>query len=238
MPSEFVGREPELAAVDAFLDAPATNASALQIEGPGGIGKTTLWLAGVERAREHGALVLVARPASEEAGLGFAGLAGLLDGIALDRLPGPMRAALEVALLLRESEPGGHPRAVSSAVLAWLRGLASRSQTLVAIDDLPWLDAASASALAFSARRLFGYDVRSLCTARSADAEDSALARVLDPRRIALEPLSGDAIGRLVHDRLGARLPRPALRRVCEVSDGNPELASRLAGGSIDQSEG
>ena len=48
--SEVVGREQELAAIDAFLDAPPGGPAALLVEGEAGIGKTTLWLAAVQAA--------------------------------------------------------------------------------------------------------------------------------------------------------------------------------------------
>ena len=46
-----VGREPELAEIDEFLTQTSPPA-ALVLAGPAGIGKTTLWQAGVAAARE------------------------------------------------------------------------------------------------------------------------------------------------------------------------------------------
>ena len=60
------GREAEIREVAEFLAAPCTTPSALEIEGEPGIGKTTLWLAGVEQAPTHGLTVLSARPAAAE----------------------------------------------------------------------------------------------------------------------------------------------------------------------------
>ena len=56
----MVGREVELAAVRSFV-ADERAARTLILTGGPGIGKTTLWEAGVEAARERGARVLVAR---------------------------------------------------------------------------------------------------------------------------------------------------------------------------------
>src|SRR5947207_2745917 len=47
---EIVGREEELAALDAFVGDALLDPAALEIEGEAGIGKSTLWLAAVERA--------------------------------------------------------------------------------------------------------------------------------------------------------------------------------------------
>jgi hypothetical protein len=46
--AELVGRDEELAAIDRFVDDRAVRT--LVLEGEAGIGKTTLWLAGIERA--------------------------------------------------------------------------------------------------------------------------------------------------------------------------------------------
>ena len=81
MTSEIVGREEELAAVDAFLDAPRDRPAALVLEGSAGIGKSTLWLAALEKARARGLGVLSTRPAEAEQDLAFAGLGDLLEDV-------------------------------------------------------------------------------------------------------------------------------------------------------------
>lgn len=48
---EIVGREAELASVRAFVDQAGAGLAALVLDGDAGIGKSTLWLAGVEHAR-------------------------------------------------------------------------------------------------------------------------------------------------------------------------------------------
>jgi predicted ATPase len=88
------GRERELARADAFLEAAAERCSVVLFEGEAGIGKTTLWRAGVERARELGFRVLVSRSADTERKLSFAALGDLLAEAHDDigRLPAPQRA--------------------------------------------------------------------------------------------------------------------------------------------------
>jgi len=101
-----VGRERELAAVRAFLAG--TEPRTLVLSGGAGIGKTTLWEAGIHVARERGARVLAVRPHAAEAGLAFAGLIDLCDGVgaaAFAELPRPQRRALELALLRVEPAP-------------------------------------------------------------------------------------------------------------------------------------
>jgi DNA-binding CsgD family transcriptional regulator len=233
--SEIVGREEELHAISSFV-AEHAPPGAMVIEGGAGIGKTTLWRWGVERAAERGWRVLSAGPAVSEARLAFAAIGDLLDGV-LDavgpRLPPPQRNALEVALLLAEA-PDRPPdeRAVAVAVLGALRELARERGLLVAVDDVQWLDVPSASVLSFVARRLGDAPVALLLAQRTGDANgvplelDRAFGDEL--RRVNPRPLSVGATHRLLRSRLGLTFPRPALRRVHAASRGNPLFALEI----------
>src|SRR5215217_4800295 len=160
MVSEIVGRDEELALVQAFVGSAEDGTAALVLEGEAGIGKSTLWLAGVEHARSSGLRILVSRPAEAERGLAHAGLGDLFDDVlddVLAELSAPRRRALEVALLLEEPDADAlDPRALGLATRNALQLLADDRPLLVAIDDLQWLDPSSASALAFALRRLGG----------------------------------------------------------------------------------
>jgi hypothetical protein len=91
-----IGRDAELSSLYGFLDRAVDGPAAFVVEGEPGIGKSTLWLAGVEHARSRGRRVLSARPAEAERGLAHAGLGDLFED-ALDdvrpgyRLPGGAR---------------------------------------------------------------------------------------------------------------------------------------------------
>ena len=107
MTGDVVGRAVELGDAATALDHLDEGPLAIVIEGDAGIGKTTLWEAGITIARGRGLRVLVARPSGAEAELSFAALIDLFDGIdlgALDGLPAPQRLALEVALLRTEPD--------------------------------------------------------------------------------------------------------------------------------------
>ncbi len=220
----IVGREPELAAVRAVL---ARDDGALALTGGPGIGKTTLWEAGLAIARGRGSRALVVRPSAAETRLPFAALIDLCDGVessALARLPAPQLAALEVALLRRE--PAGvppEPGAIALGFLNALRALAEERPLLLAVDDVPWLDAASADVLAFAARRLQNEPVGFLLTKRPGRA--GALELALERRgleRLEVGPLSLGATRRLLAERLGLSLSRPLLRKIVESTLGNP----------------
>ena len=85
--SEVIGREPELAVLEEFLDE-GTPGLALLLTGGPGIGKTALWERGLCLARDRGIRVLPARPSGAEAELSFAGLFDLLEGIDIGTVGG------------------------------------------------------------------------------------------------------------------------------------------------------
>lgn len=232
----IVGRDDELRSLHAFLDRVREGASALVLEGEAGVGKSTLWVAGVEHAHARGHRVLSSRPVEVESTLAYAGLGDLLEDVlaeALPALPPPRRRALEVALLLEEADENVDPRALGIATRSALQVLAELGPVVVAIDDLQWLDASSGRALAFALRRIAGHDVRLLLARRAADpARPSALEEALGAERIELlpvGPLSVGALHRFLLDRLGRPFPRQTLLRIHERSGGNPFFALELA---------
>jgi predicted ATPase len=168
--SELIGRDEELGGIDDFLTRGRAGGAALVLEGEAGIGKTTLWAAGVQRAREQGYRVVVARPAEPERELSFATLGDLLANVhvEIETLPPPQRRPLAAALLLEET-PGAptDPRGVAVALLAVLRALARDRPLLVAVDDVQWVDASSGMALSFALRRAVDEPVAVLLTRRT-----------------------------------------------------------------------
>src|SRR2546430_9129598 len=154
---EIVGREAELASLNAFIDETEGGAAALVLEGEAGVGKSTLWGAAVEHARVRGLTVLSSRPAQAERGLGNVGLGDLLEGVIDDVLAAlltPRRRALQVALL--REEVSGEPvdrRTLAVAVHDALQLLSDRGPTLIAVDDVQWLAPAAAQAPRFAPRR-------------------------------------------------------------------------------------
>ena len=230
---EIVGRDEELALLETFLDGSGEGFQALSLEGDAGIGKSTLWRAGVERARQRGLCVLEARPAEVERGFAHTGLGDLFDRVLDDVLPElatPRRRALEIALELADHREQVDPRTLAVAVRNALQVLAAKRPLLVAIDDVQWLDASSAGALAFALRRLREENVLVLLARRV--GEDGA-DLPLDAEPLRVTPLSLGATQRLVQAELGTTFARPTLLRLHSTSGGNPfyalELASALA---------
>jgi DNA-binding CsgD family transcriptional regulator len=228
----IIGREAELAKLVGFIST-IGEARALVLTGSPGIGKTTLLDAAVEEACERHMHVLTARPAEPESPLSYSALADLLetlDALEPSSLPAPQLHALDVVLL--RADPHGAPpapRAVYAALLNVLRALAARERVIIAVDDIQWLDEATAQALAFVARRLATANVRFLLAKR--DVQSPVLERAFPPaelRRVELGALSFGAIREVLSLRLGTLLPRRVIRRVVEASGGNPLFALEL----------
>lgn len=152
MPAEIVGRDQELDLLRRFV-ASIADGPPPAARGRAGVGKTTLWRAGVAMAGEAAIRVARASPAQAEAKLAFGSLGDLLEGVAGDtvvHLPVPQRRALGAALLLGEVEGRPDQRTVAVALLNVVRRLAGAGPVLLAVDDVQWLDPASAGALAFA----------------------------------------------------------------------------------------
>ena len=155
MAVEVVGREEELARClrSSTGTRQGQGPRALALEGEAGIGKSTLWHAGVEDARGRGLRVLSTRPAESERGLAYAGLGDLLDGVLDDVLPSltpPRRRALEVALLVedaagRAGRPARARRRRAERARAARRRRARRSRSTTSSGSMPRRPARSAS---------------------------------------------------------------------------------------------
>jgi len=237
MSTELVGREEELRRVELFLEAARQRPRALVIEGEAGAGKTSIWEAALADAQRAGSLTLAARPAEAETSFAYAALGDLLrDHVdAVTELPSRQRRALAVALRLDdERDDAPDQQSVALAVLAVLRQLARLRPLVVAIDDVQWLDAASASVVRYAVRRLDAGPVGLLAAWRTQPGAPVPLELDRAPtaerlERVALSPLSLGAVQHLIQDRLGFLPARPALRRLHELSGGNPFFALELA---------
>jgi hypothetical protein len=207
-----LGRQAELEQLTAMLDAVVAGPRAVVLEGPAGIGKTTVWQAALQAARARSFTVLAARATQTEATLPFAGLIDLLEGVpeaGLSELPAPQRRALEVALLRREPEQTG-------------------------VDDLQWLDGATARVLAFVLRRLGDERLGLVVSLRAEHADRLPLEveqALPEPQRLVLRvgPLPVGVLDQLLRERLGLALSRPGLLRLRQVCGGNPFYALELA---------
>lgn len=230
-----VGRERELSLAEEFLDSAGERFAVLVLEGEPGIGKTTVWREVVRRAQERSFLVLSCRPAATEAKLGLAAVADLLEPVpetALDALVEPQRRALDVALL--RADPGNavaDPRTVATAVRSVLIELAAEAPVLLAVDDVQWLDSASAATLEFVLRRLRGERIGFLTSRRPSEPTRLNVEQVVAPEvfaRAKIGPLSLAGLQYLLKERLASPPSRSVLVRIHAGSGGNPLFALEI----------
>ncbi len=201
------------------------------VRGDPGVGKTALLDVAAFHAEAAGTRVLRAAGAEFEAELSFSGLNlvlyPLVDG--LQGLPPYQRQALGVALGLDAGSPSD-PMVVSNAVLRLLDGASTTQPLLMVIDDLPWVDRASAVVLAAAVRRLAGTRVGFLAAMR---AESESFFDRAGLPTFQLDPLDDGAAESLLKNRFPALAPRVRKRLLTEA-EGNPlallELPAALAG--------
>jgi DNA-binding CsgD family transcriptional regulator len=237
MTAGMASRPAEEQALGEFLAAAANAPSALVVDGEAGIGKTTLLLAGLARARDRRFRVLSARAVDAGSVVAYASLADLLtdveSGIWAD-LPAPQRIAID-RVLLREQAADAvtDQRAVAAAFLSVIDRLTDSGPVLLAIDDLQWLDPSSVDVIAYAARRLAG-PVGLLATIRTGPDGSGTTSWLHLPRpdavhRITLHPLSSRALETVLTEDLGRPIPRAVMARIHQISAGNPFYAIELA---------
>src|SRR6476659_9265393 len=185
----LAGRDAELASIDALLDAARPGRSgALVVRGIAGSGKSTLLAAAAQNAADL--CVLRTSGVESESPLAFAALQRLLWPLRtrLDGLAAPQQAALRAAM--GEAEGEGDRFVAFLGTLSLLAAAADDAPVLAVVDDVHWLDDASAAALLFVARRLQAERVALLFAARDDEAYDFEAA---DLPTAVLTGVGGDA---------------------------------------------
>ncbi|MDQ7909878.1 AAA family ATPase [Phytohabitans sp. ZYX-F-186] len=225
------GRGAELGQVADFLDSARERGDVRLIWGEPGVGKSSLLAAAAESAVTSGMRVLRASGSEFEAGVSYSCLNQLLLPLIpdLDRLPPGPGEALAVALGFGVGAP---PDAllVCNATLMLVRAVADDVPVVLLVDDVQWIDRASATVLGFVARRLDGSHAGLLVSART------GATSYLDRRgleEMVVQPLDGDAAGQLVDARF-PEMPQRIRQRLLDLAQGNPlalmELPSTLLG--------
>ncbi|MET9268537.1 AAA family ATPase [Kribbella sp. NPDC003557] len=215
-PARLLGRRPERAVLDQLLtDVRSGRSRVLVVLGEAGVGKTALLTYATESAADVSTLRAVGVQSEME--LAFAALhqlcAPLLDR--LDRIPEPQRRALATVFGLA---PGPAPDRfmVGLAVLSLISDLAGEQPVLVVVDDVQWLDTATAQVLGFVARRTGAEAVGLLFGAREIGVEFHGLAE------LRVEGLPADEAQALLGSAVEFLLDEPVRRRIVAETGGNP----------------
>ncbi|WP_308204728.1 helix-turn-helix transcriptional regulator [Mycolicibacterium flavescens] len=232
-----VSRAHEMHSISEIVSAAAQRPAGLLLEGEAGIGKTTLWLAALQHARDSGFTVMSARAWEAESKLAYGTVADLLTDIdtdALASLPQVQRVAVNRVLMRDDAGgPETDQHVVAAAMLSVIETMAVDNPVVIAVDDLQWLDACSRDVLAFVARRLRGR-VALVVTERADPEQPSTtswlhLARPDALTRVRVSPMTLGGLHELISSRIGRSLPRPTIMRIADVSGGNPFYALEMA---------
>jgi DNA-binding CsgD family transcriptional regulator len=227
-------REAELAALSAAAAAAAAGHGGLVlVEGPAGIGKTTLLRAACGRC--DGLRVLTARGLALERGFPYGIVRQLLDPVR--GAAGPLDGASGLAARVFDwTEAGPVEDDVPYATmhgLYWLAASLAAAQPLVlAVDDLHWADAPSLRWLAHLAARLDGLPAALFLAVRDGPDEPELLGELRATpgvTRLSLDPLTQDATAEIVRRRLGGRADEDLCQECHASTGGNPFLLETLA---------
>jgi DNA-binding CsgD family transcriptional regulator len=243
----LVGREHELALLNAALDDLVEQASlqVIEISGEAGIGKTRLLDELCQRAERRGDLVFRARAAEFERGVPFAPVIDAFDAYleTLDpgrlKLPaGELRDELGAIFpsLRTERSPleGLHDERYRAyrAVRELLERLQASRPLVIALDDVHWADDASAELISALLQRPPSAAVMLALAARSGhalpgplEASLGAMERRSGGRRLRLGPLTEDE----AQEMLGGSLEPDRRQWVYATGGGNPFYMEQLA---------
>jgi predicted ATPase/class 3 adenylate cyclase len=248
--SRFVGREAEMASLDAALsDALRGDGRAVGVVGAAGLGKSRLCLEFVEHCLEQGVSVYKAHSPSHGVTIPFLAVRELLRGLfaiadadsdedARKKIAGTLvllgDAAPEqlpyVFDFLGVGDPEDPPPAIDPdtrkrELFEFLRRLVRaksvRGTSVLLFDDVHWIDSGSDEALTELVDAV--RDTRTLLLVNHRPEYEAGWVEAPWVRSLALEPLGREAIEALLDDLLGRDPTLAAVRaRIVERAGGNP----------------
>jgi tetratricopeptide (TPR) repeat protein len=212
------------------------------IEGPPGIGKTTLVAAARQLAADAGMRCLSARGGPMERAFPFGMVRQLFEPVLAigpeergEAFAGP--AARVERLLSGEGEPtanGGGPFVVYHGLYWLTANLSATGPLALLVDDLQWGDPPSLAAVEYLGRRLEGLPVLLVIASRPHEpgfdrSVLDTLGREPAAREVAPCALSEPAIAELLRARLSVAATDEFCRACHAATGGNPLLVAELA---------
>jgi len=217
--THLIGREIELGRIAAFLDRARHDGDVRLVRGEPGAGKSALLDVAADWAHAAGMHVLRASGSEFDVDVAYAGLNQLLLPLRdeLIHLDPQAREALSVALGFSSGPPPGALR-VCNAALSLVVAVARTRPALLLVDDVPWVDRASATVFGFIARRVRGHAIGMVLSYRT--GEDCPFDRMGLTEQV-LAPLDDEASGQVL-DTTWPNLPPRVRRQVLDLARGNP----------------
>jgi len=255
---ELLERHSELERLRELVDSAACGrGAAVVLDGPAGIGKTSLVTAARQLARDRGLRSLAARGGELERDFAYGVVRQLFEAPVTATAPTARHSWLQGAAALSApilgvaapagpDRPSGHyrndtlygddPTAAALHGLYWLTAnIAAVTPLILAVDDLHWVDAASLRYLAYLARRVAELPV--LLITGSRPAVESHVPELIgaleaDPAVIRLvpAPLSAAGVTELVRRNLGQQAADELGSPCHAATGGNPFLVRALLG--------
>src|SRR6516225_3779656 len=195
----LVGRDNEIEALAEVVSTTPGSGSAILFVGEPGVGKTALLDVAAQEAADAGRFVVRVTGAEFEAEIGYSALEQAVLPLTpfVDRLAPFQRSALLIATGSAEGEPPER-LVVAAAALRLLQLASEERPVLLMVDDVQWVDQASAEVFFFVARRVQGSRLCFLAAARTGSS--ILLGHVnLDERELA--PLDDKASDDLLRER-------------------------------------
>jgi class 3 adenylate cyclase/tetratricopeptide (TPR) repeat protein len=266
----LVGRQRELAAITRVLDATAARAGGLvQLTGEPGVGKSRLMREATRHATEQGMRWLDARCISYGASVAYFPYAELVRtqlGITYDQHPAEATLAVTNGLeevgcrhaapyftrmlglpsadnsaAVDELEPEAFRRGLHEAFADWLRACAAPAPLALAVEDVHWLDQASADLTKHLVVALQDEPVTVLMTGRpeAASVLDALTKEIPADRRavVALRALDASDTAELVAACLDGAAPDELLALATERAAGNPFFVEELVRSLTDRGD-
>ena len=247
--SALLERGEEIARVEAALTEASTGRGRfVLVEGPAGMGKTSLLAATRTSASSLGMRVLRSRAHELERDFAFGVVRQLFEPLLAEAtkkertfvLQGAAGVAAEILALPGAPSPDSARSAGIDPSFAILHGLywlcvnlAADGPLCLAVDDAQWADGPSLRYLAFLLTRLEELNVAMVVATRPRDAgSDAELLSTLttdrDAEVIRLRPLTTTAVGRLIEARLEAEADPVFVDACLRATGGTPFLMHEL----------
>ena len=212
------------------------------VEGPAGIGKTSLLGAVCAQLSSSGLRVLAARGLALERDFPYGIARQLIEPVRAAAGPGEWDALLDgaaglAARVFGAAEVGAVeddiPHATTHGLYWLVANLAARRPLMIVVDDLHWADAPSLRWLSHLAARIDGLPVALLAAVRNGPDEPVMLDELRACpacARLRLGPLGLAATTVLLRERLGQRADAELCQACHASTGGNPFLLESLAG--------